>query len=154
AGATGSYFGHDEFARFAPGMKTVDDALELRGRIFGAFEMAEMESDPEARRAWLTFAVIGAGPTGVEMAGQIAELSRRSLQKNFRRIDPRSTRVLLLDGGEAPLATFGEKLSAKATSQIERTGVQLRMRSIVTDVKSDAIVVKGPDGEERVACHT
>jgi NADH dehydrogenase len=154
AGATGSYFGHDEFSRFAPGMKTVDDALELRARIFGAFEMAELEQDPEAQRTWLTFAVIGAGPTGVEMAGQIAELSRRSLKRNFRRIDPASAQVLLFDGGEEPLATFGDKLCAKATKEIERTGVQLRMRSRVTDVKSDAIVVQGPDGEERVACHT
>ncbi len=154
AGATGSYFGHDEFSRFAPGMKTVDDALELRARIFGAFEMAELEDDPEIRRTWLTFAVIGAGPTGVEMAGQIAELSRRSLKRNFRRIDPASAQVLLFDGGEEPLASFGEELCAKATKEIERTGVQLRMRSRVTDVKSDAIVVQGPDGEERVACHT
>ena len=154
AGATGSYFGHDEFARFAPGMKTVDDALELRGRIFGAFEMAEMEEDHDAQRVWLTFAVIGAGPTGVEMAGQIAELSRRALKNNFRRIDPASAQVLLFDGGEEPLATFGEKLCAKAASEIQRTGVQLRMRTRVTDVKPDAIVVQGPDGEERVACHT
>jgi NADH:ubiquinone reductase (H+-translocating) len=154
AGATGSYFGHDEFSRFAPGMKTVDDALELRARIFGAFEMAELEEDPEAQRTWLTFAVIGAGPTGVEMAGQIAELSRRSLKRNFRRIDPASAQVLLFDGGDEILATFGDKLCAKATSEIERTGVRLRMRSRVTDVKSDAIVVDGPDGEERVACHT
>jgi NADH dehydrogenase len=154
AGATGSYFGHDEFARFAPGMKTVDDALELRGRIFGAFEMAEIEQDPELRRSWLTFAVIGAGPTGVEMAGQIAELSRRSLKRNFRRIDPADAQVLLFDGGQAPLATFGEELAAKATREIERTGVQLRMHSRVTDVKPDAIVVQGPAGEERIICHT
>jgi len=154
AGATGSYFGHDEFSQFAPGMKTVDDALELRARIFGAFEMAEMEEDPAIQRVWMTFAVIGAGPTGVEMAGQIAELSRRSLKHNFRRIDPASAQVLLFDGGDAPLATFGEQLSAKATREIERTGVQLRMRSRVTDVKPDAIVVQGPNGEERVACHT
>jgi len=154
AGATGSYFGHDEFSQFAPGMKTVDDALELRARIFGAFEMAEMEEDPAIQRVWLTFAVIGAGPTGVEMAGQIAELSRRSLKHNFRRIDPASAQVLLFDGGEEPLATFGDKLCAKATSEIERTGVQLRMRSRVTDVKPDAIVVQGPDGQERVPCHT
>lgn len=155
AGATGSYFGHDEFSRFAPGMKTVDDALELRARIFGAFEMAELEEDPEVQRTWLTFAVIGAGPTGVEMAGQIAELSRRSLKRNFRRIDPASAQVLLFDGGKEPLASFGDELCAKAASQIERTGVQLRMESRVTDVKSDAIVVLGADGEEqRVACHT
>jgi NADH:ubiquinone reductase (H+-translocating) len=154
AGANGSYFGHDEFSRFAPGMKTVDDALELRARIFGAFEMAELEQDPEIQRTWLTFAVIGAGPTGVEMAGQIAELSRRSLKQNFRRIDPASAQVLLFDGGEEPLASFGKELCAKATKEIERTGVQLRMRSRVTDVKADAIIVEGPDGEERVACHT
>src|SRR5262249_1820259 len=154
AGAHGSYFGHAQFARFAPGMKTIDDALEVRARIFGAFEMAELEQDSDARRAWMTFAVIGAGPTGVEMAGQIAELSRRSLKRNFRRIDPASARVLLFDGGEEPLATFGEQLCAKATKEIERTGVELRMKSRVTDVKPDAIVVKGPDGEQRVACHT
>jgi NADH:ubiquinone reductase (H+-translocating) len=154
AGAAGSYFGHDEFSRFAPGLKTVDDALELRARIFGAFEMAEMEEDPEVRRAWLTFAVIGAGPTGVEMAGQIAELSRRSLKRNFRRIDPASAQVLLFDGGEQPLATFGDKLCAKATREIERTGVQLRMQSRVTDVTNDAMVVEGPNGKERVVCRT
>jgi NADH dehydrogenase len=154
AGAHGSYFGHDEFARFAPAMKTIDDALELRARIFGAFEMAELEEDPDARRAWLTFAVIGAGPTGVEMAGQIAELSRRSLKRNFRRIDPASSQVLLLDGGEEPLATFGDRLCAIATKEIERTGVQLRMHSRVTDVTADAIVVRGADGEEEIPCHT
>ena len=103
-------------------MKTVDDALELRARIFGAFEMAEQEADPEVQRTWLTFAVIGAGPTGVEMAGQIAELSRRSLKRNFRNIDPASARVLLLDGGDAVLANFGRKLSAKATRRSNAPG--------------------------------
>jgi len=96
-GATQSYFGHPEFAEHAPGMKTIDDALELRGRIFGAFEMAERESDPERRRAWLTFAIVGAGPTGVELAGQLIELSRRSLRHNFTNIDPRDARVVLID---------------------------------------------------------
>ncbi|HTR72895.1 MAG TPA: NAD(P)/FAD-dependent oxidoreductase [Solirubrobacteraceae bacterium] len=154
AGATHSYFGHDDFAPLAPGLKTVDDALELRGRIFGAFEMAELEEDPQARRTWMTFAVIGAGPTGVEMAGQIAELSRRSLKHNFHRIDPADARVLLLDAAATPLATFGEKLSAKAARAIERTGVELRMHSRVIDVTTDAIVVEGPHGEERLGCHT
>jgi NADH dehydrogenase len=155
AGATGSYFGHDEYSRFAPGMKTVDDALELRARIFGAFEMAELAEDPAEQRTWLTFAVIGAGPTGVEMAGQIAELSRRALKHNFRRIDPASAQVLLFDGGEEPLATFGDRLCAIATKEIERTGVELRMHSRVTDVKPDAIVVKGGNGEEElIHCHT
>jgi NADH dehydrogenase len=154
AGASASYFGHDEFGRFAPCLKTIDDALELRARIFGAFEMAELESDDQARRAWLTFAVIGAGPTGVEMAGQIAELSRRALKGNFRRIDPASATVLLFDGGAEPLATFGDRLCAIATREIERTGVQLRMHSRVTDMNAEAIVVQGPDGEERVPCRT
>ena len=98
-GASQSYFGHPEFAEDAPGMKTIDDALELRGRIFGAFEMAEREPDPATRRQWLTFVVVGAGPTGVEIAGQIAELSRRSLQRNFRRINPAEARIILLDSG-------------------------------------------------------
>ncbi len=154
AGAQGSYFGHDEFATLAPGMKTVDDALEIRARIFGAFEMAELEHDPEVRRTWMTFAVIGAGPTGVEMAGQIAELSRRSLKRNFRSIDPAQARVLLFDGGEMALANFGHRLSAKGTSELERAGVELRMSSRVTDVKPGSIVVQGPHGEEHVACHT
>ncbi len=154
AGATGSYFGHDEFTMLAPGMKTIDDALELRARIFGAFEMAEQEPDAQARSVWLTFAVIGGGPTGVEMAGQIAELSRRSLKHNFRRIDPASARVLLFDGGEKVLANFGDRLCAKAASELERAGVELRMRSRVSDVKPGEITVQGPAGEERVGCHT
>src|SRR5580704_4022099 len=92
-----SYFGHPEFAEHAPGMKTIDDALELRGRIFGAFEMADRESDPDRRRAWLTFTIVGAGQTGVELAGQLVELSRRSLRRNFTNIDPRDARVVLID---------------------------------------------------------
>ena len=153
AGATGSYFGHDEFGRFAPGMKTVDDALELRARIFGAFEMAELEEDRDAQRAWLTFAVIGGGPTGVEMAGQIAELARRALKDNFRRIDPATARVLLFDGGEKALATFGDRLSAIGTRELTRAGVELRCAAALSGVTHDAIVVRGPDGEELVPCH-
>jgi len=154
AGAQGSYFGHDEYTSMAPGMKTIDDALELRARIFGAFEMAEQEQDPELKKTWLTFAVIGAGPTGVEMAGQIAELSRRSLKDNFRTFDPASARVLLFDGGEKPLASFGDRLSGKATKELERVGVELHMQSRVTDIKPGVITVQGADGEQSVACHT
>jgi len=154
AGASGSYFGHDEFGVFAPGMKTIDDALELRGRIFGAFEMAEVAVDDDARREWLTFAVIGGGPTGVEMAGQVAELSRRALKRNFRSIDPATARVLLFDGGDEILAMFGDHLSRKATKELERLGVELHLRSRVTDVTRDGIVVSGPNGEERVECRT
>src|SRR5262249_17779250 len=118
-GASQSYFGHPEFARHAPGMKTIDDALELRGRIFGAFEMAERESDPARRRVWLTFVVVGAGPTGVELAGQIAELARRSLRDNFRHIDPATARVMLLDAGPTILATFPDTLRSRAARVLE-----------------------------------
>ena len=120
AGVGGSYFGHDEFEQWAPGMKTLSDALAQRGRIFGAFELAELEEDPEARKALLTFAVVGGGPTGVEIAGQIAELSRRALKGNFRNFDPKSVRVVLFDGGKEILANFGDKLSGKATSGSSR----------------------------------
>jgi NADH dehydrogenase len=154
AGGDGSYFGHDEFSPFAPGMKTIDDALELRGRIFGAFEMAEVEDDEEKRRAWLTFAVIGGGPTGVEIAGQIAELSGRPLKKNFRAIDPKGARVLLFDGGDQILTSFGDRLSDKAARELERLGIELHLKSRVTDVDPDSIVVDGPGGRSRVACHT
>ena len=155
AGAAQSYFGHDEFSRFAPGMKTIDDALELRGRIFGAFEMAENEQDPEARRAWLTFVVVGGGPTGVEVAGQIAELARSGLRGNFRRIDPAEAEVLLVDGGKEVLATFGDRLSAKAAAELRRLGVTIRSRSIVTGVDPFGVDVRDADGAtERIVCRT
>ena len=132
AGVGQSYFGHDEFSKWAPGMKTLADALDQRTRIFGAFEMAELEDDPEVRRAWLTFAIVGGGPTGVEIAGQIAELSRRALKRNFRRLDLGEVRVLLFEGGPEILATFGDKLSGKATRELERIGVEIHVHSIVT----------------------
>ena len=123
AGAGQSYFGHDELALFAPGMKTLDDALELRRRIFGAFEMAETTSDPAERLAWLTIVVVGAGPTGVEIAGQIRELAVRSLRNNFRTFDPATVRVLLVDGGAEPLATFGHNLSARGRRRLSKNSV-------------------------------
>src|SRR5215211_4405084 len=110
AGAGQSYFGNDHFAEFAPGMKSVDDALELRGRIFGSFELAELLRDPEEIEEWMTFVVVGAGPTGVEMAGQIAELSRRALKRDFRNIDPSKARIILVDAIPAVLNTFGDRL--------------------------------------------
>jgi NADH dehydrogenase len=125
AGAGPSYFGHDEYAEWAPGMKTLADALDHRARIFGAFEMAELESDPEIRRAWLTFAVVGGGPTGVEIAGQLADLSKRSLKHNFRQFDSAEARVLLFDGAPEILATFGDKLSSIATRELEKIGVEM-----------------------------
>src|SRR6266436_6770611 len=112
AGVQQSYFGHDEFANYAPGMKTIADALELRGRIFGAFEMAELDS--ERRDAWLTFVVVGAGPTGVELTGQIAELSHRALKHNYRSFDPRDARIILVEGTDAVLPPFPEPLQGRA----------------------------------------
>ena len=149
AGAGQSYFGHDEFAEWAPGMKTLADALDHRARIFGAFEMAELENDPEIRRAWLTFTVVGGGPTGVEIAGQIAELSRRSLKHEFRRFDSGEARVLLFEGGQEILATFGDSLSRKATRELEKIGVEIHLNSIVTRIDGEGVDVKGPDGSVR-----
>jgi NADH dehydrogenase len=143
AGCGQSYFGHDEYSKWAPGVKTLADALDQRARIFGAFEMAELEYDPEVRRAWLTFAVIGGGPTGVEIAGQIAELSRRALKRNFRRYDTGDARVLLFEGGPEILPTFGDRLSAKATRELEKVGVEIHVNSIVTHMDADRVDVKG-----------
>jgi NADH dehydrogenase len=149
AGAGQSYFGNDHFAEFAPGMKSIDDALELRGRIFGAFELAELLADPEQVQEWLTFVVIGAGPTGVEMAGQIAELAHSTLKRDFQRIDPTAARVLLLDAGPAVLAQFGDRLSQKAKTQLERLGVEVQLNVKVVDVDESGVDVLDPDGSRR-----
>jgi NADH dehydrogenase len=149
AGSETSYFGHDEVSRWAPGMKSIDDALELRGRIFGAFEMAEAESDAARRGEWLTFAVVGAGPTGVEMAGQIVELSKRSLHHNFRHIDPRSAHVLLFDGGQAVLADFGARLAQKTRRDLERLGIEVHLETMVTDIDDRGLAVRFGDGSTR-----
>ena len=154
AGAGQSYFGSDQFAEFAPGMKTIDDALELRGRIFGAYEMAELESDPLALDAWLTFVVVGAGPTGVEMAGQIAELSRRTLKGNFRTFDPATTRVVLLDAAGSVLSMFGDKLSLHAQRDLESRGVEVQLDAKVVDVDAEGIVVEDAEGRRRIEART
>jgi NADH:ubiquinone reductase (H+-translocating) len=146
AGVRQSYFGHDEYAPIAPGMKTVEDALKIRRRIFGAFEMAESADDPAERARWLTFALVGAGPTGVELAGQIREVATKTLRKEYRHIQPEDARVLLFDGGSAPLAMFGPKLSGMAARQLGKLGVELHMGSIVTHVDADGLEVKTHDG--------
>jgi len=147
AGGGQSYFGHDEYEEFAPGMKTLADAVAQRARIFGALELAELEEDPDKRSAWLTFVVVGGGPTGVEITGQIAELARRALRNNFRRFDPATdVRVLLFEGGKEILASFGEDLSGRATKELAKTGVEIHAGSIVTNIDADGVDVKGPDG--------
>ena len=146
AGVRQSYFGHDEFARWAPGMKTIDDALAIRRRIFGAFERAETTDDPDERRRLLTFAVVGAGPTGVELAGQIRELAVRTLHAEFRNIRPEDARVLLFDGGSAALASFGPALSRSAEKTLGDLGVELHLGSIVTDVDAGGLRVRDATG--------
>ncbi|GAB09201.1 NADH dehydrogenase [Gordonia araii NBRC 100433] len=149
AGADQSYFGNDQFAEYAPGMKTIDHALELRGRILGAFEQAELSDDPAEREKLLTFVVIGAGATGVEMAGQIAEMADRTLKGSFRHIDPTEARVILLDAAPAVLAPYGPKLSAKAKQRLEKLGVEVQLNAMVTDLDYDGIEVKDSDGTVR-----
>ena len=146
AGVRQSYFGHDEFARHAPGMKTLADALNIRRKVFGAFEMAQTATASDERSRWLTFALVGAGPTGVELAGQIRELATLTLSRQFKRVDPAEARVLLFDGGAAPLAAFGPKLAAKAEAALRRLGVELHMHSVVTEVDADGLEARGPDG--------
>ena len=133
-GASQSYFGRPEFARDAPGLKTIDDALELRGRILGAFEMAEREPDPVSRSRFLTFVVVGAGPTGVEIAGQLAELSQHTLRRNFRRIDPAEARILLLDAAPTILGAFPESLRCRAMRDLRDIGVEVHLGTAVTHV--------------------
>jgi NADH dehydrogenase len=146
AGVRQSYFGHDEYAPIAPGMKTIEDAMKIRRRVFGAFEMAETEDDPAERARWLTFALVGAGPTGVELAGQIREVATKTLRDEYRRIKPGDARVLLFDGGDAPLAMFGPKLSALAARDLGKLGVELHMGSIVTHVDPYGLEVKDRGG--------
>ncbi|MEI5674143.1 MULTISPECIES: NAD(P)/FAD-dependent oxidoreductase [unclassified Nocardioides] len=152
AGAGQSYFGNDHFAEFAPGMKSIDDALELRGRIFGAFEMAELGAQRgDNVDHLLTFVVVGAGPTGVEMAGQIAELAHRTLKRDFRSINTRTARVVLVDAAPQVLPPFGQKLGDKAKSELEKLGVEVVLGAMVTDVDERGIEMKFKDGRvERI----
>jgi NADH:ubiquinone reductase (H+-translocating) len=141
AGATHSYFGRDEWAAYAPGLKTLDDAFAIRRRILFAFEAAEKETDASRREAWLTFVVIGGGPTGVEMAGTLAEIARHTLPGEFRHIDPARARVVLVEGGPRVLQAMPEPLSARAKSQLEHLGVEVRLNARVTAIDADGIEV-------------
>lgn len=149
AGAQQSYFGNDQFATYAPGMKTIDDALELRGRILGAFEAAEVTTDHAERERSLTFVIIGAGPTGVELAGQIAELAEHTLAGAFRTIQPSECRVILLEAAPAVLPPMGAKLDRKAQRRLEKMGVEVQLNAMVTAVDYQGITVKDKDGTQR-----
>jgi NADH dehydrogenase len=146
-GSRYSYFGHDEWAEHAPELKSLAGALEIRARVLGAFEAAEVETDPELRRAWLTFVVVGAGPTGVEMAGQIAELAHDALRRDFRSADTTTANVLLVEGADRVLAHFPESLSRRATRALERLGVTPLVNHTVVDVEADSVSIQAPDGE-------
>jgi NADH dehydrogenase len=146
AGATTSYFGHDEFELHAPGLKSIDDALELRGRILSAYEFAELAEDETTRTEWMTFAVVGAGATGVEMAGQISELAHRTLVKDFRNIDTRRTRIVLVDALDDVLGAFGTKLSAGAAKQLAKLGVEVWLSEKVVGVDPHGLTVEDRSG--------
>jgi NADH dehydrogenase len=149
AGAQQSYFGNNHFAEHAPGLKTVDDALELRGRILSSFDRAELTDDEDERRRLLTFVVVGAGPTGVEMAGQIAELARHTMVGTYRNIDSRDAQVILLDAAPAVLPPFGEKLGTAAAKSLSKRGVQVQLGAAVTSVDAEGLIVRDKDGSER-----
>ena len=150
SGATHAYFGHDDWAAHAPGLKTLDDALEIRRRILTAFERAEAEDDAAKREAWLTFAIVGGGPTGVELAGTLAEIARHTLHGEFRRADPRKARVLLLEAGPRVLSSFPESLSGKARMQLQKLGVEVRVGVPVAAIDGEGVQL----GEERIAART
>ena len=142
-GATHAYFGHDDWAAHAPGLKTLDDAFAIRRRVLEAFEQAELAADADARRAWMTFAVIGAGPTGVELAGTLAEIARHTLRDEFRRIDPTQARVELIEAGPRALSAFDAGLSERARVQLERLGVHVRLSAPVTAIDARGLVADG-----------
>lgn len=153
-GGETSYFGHDEWQEVTCSLKTMEDAIDLRNRIFGAFEEAERAPEPAMRDEWLTFVVVGGGPTGVEISGQLAILARQALKRDFRRIDPRSARVILLDAGARVVSAFTEPTSARATKELSDLGVTVREHAMVTDVDARGVTVKIGDQSERLATRT
>lgn len=154
AGATHSYFGHDEFAQYAPGMKTIEDARYLRDAILAKFEMAELATDPAEKAEWLTFVVIGAGPTGVELIGQIAELARNVLPRDFRRVDTSQARILLLEGAAAVLPSFPPRLRRYTRRQLAEMGVEVRLNSMAVDMDHDSITIQTPGGRQTIRAKT
>jgi NADH:ubiquinone reductase (H+-translocating) len=153
-GATHSYFGRDEFAEYAPGMKTVEDARYMRDSILGKFEMAELATDPAERAEWLTFVVVGAGPTGVETVGQIAELAHTVLPRDYRSINTREARIVLLEGAPSVLPPFAKKLQEYAHRQLEKMGVEVHVNSLATSMDHESITFKSPEGEQTIRGRT
>ena len=154
AGSEDSYFGHDEWARWALSMKTLDDADRLRSRLLGAFEMAEQADDEQARRDWLTFAFVGAGPTGVELSGQLTVLCKRILRDEFRTIDPASARIVLLDAADAVLPSYAGRLQRRTHKDLEKLGVEIQVDSSVVGVDEHGVDFDGPSGRTRINART
>ncbi len=153
-GVSHHYFGHEEWAKVAPGLKTIEDALEIRRRIFLAFEAAEREPDPDMRRAWMTFVIVGGGPTGVELAGAIGELAHGTLKHDFRRIDPREAQILLIEGAPRILPGYPESLSHKAAQSLERLGVTVKTQTLVTKVEEHVVHVRAGEQEQAIPTRT
>jgi len=154
AGCADAYFGHDEWSAFAPGLKTLEDARHVRSHILGAFEMAELTDDPAERAAYLTFAVIGAGPTGVEMAGQVAELAHQALPREYKSVTTTEAKILLIEAGPAVLASFAPKLQRYTRRRLQKMGVQVLLNTAARAMDHDSVTVKGPDGDSRIPART
>ena len=154
AGSSHSYFGHNEWAKLAPGLKSIEDATEIRRRVLFAFEHAEWETDPKLREAWMRFVVVGGGPTGVELAGALSEVSRQTLRYDFRHINPRDTHVMLVDNSDRVLSAYPPDLSARAQKDLERLKVDVRNHTLVTSVDEGSVTVKSHDREEQIATWT
>jgi len=153
-GASHQYFGHDQWEKFAPGLKTVDDATEMRSRILLAFEAAERESDPEKRKAWMTFVIVGGGPTGVELAGALGEIANDTLRHNFRDIDPSTARIILVEGTDRILPTYPPHLSEAARKMVEHLGVIVRTSAFVVDVQAESVTIREGDRSDCVSTRT
>jgi len=153
-GATHSYFGHDEWEQFAPGLKNLDDATAMRGRILLAFEAAERERDPKKLRAWMTFVIVGAGPTGAELAGALGEIAHDTLRHDFRAIDPSQTGIILVEGTDRALPSYPPKLSEAARKMLVRLGVTVRTGAMVTDIRADGVTIRVGDHDEMIPTHT
>jgi NADH dehydrogenase len=154
AGCTDAYFGHDDWPAWAPGLKTLEDARHLRSRILGAFEMAELAGDPAERAAYLTFAVIGGGPTGVEMAGQVAELAHEALPREYKSVATTEAKILLIEAGPEVLASFAPRLQRYTRRRLERMGVDVLLNTAARAMDRSSVTVKGPGGDQRIAART
>jgi NADH dehydrogenase len=154
SGSSHQYFGHDEWEKSAPGLKTVEDATDMRSRILLAFEAAERESDPEKRRAWLTFVIVGGGPTGVELAGALGEIANDTLRHDFRDIDPSTSQIILVEGTERILPTYPPSLSEAARKMVERLGVTVRTGAFVVDVQPESVSIRAGDRTEKIETRT